>query len=377
MRFEVHSSCADFDSYRAQRVKSIFNAESGAHFDLDIEGDLPDKWSIGAVIGPSGSGKTSLGRQLFGGGAIADLYGGWHSDRPLVDDISPNGSFDDVSATLAAVGLGDVPAWLRPFPVLSNGEQFRAGLARLILDGEGDCVVDEFTSVVDRQIAKVGCLAFQKSWRRQSSGRKVVVLSPHYGIIEWLQPDWVLDTGNKRMVSGGLPKRPEINLEICETDSKVWSLFKPHYYLDLPEPVAARHFVGLVDGEAACHVCFCPKFNCGHYRATRLVTMPEWQGAGVATRFLRWLCQYHLEGNGHGGKPYRTEFHTSHPGLIGWMEHSRDWVRVSRSLYGGNKAKSARSIAAASTARGRKPFGGGYGGHLRGVSGFVYVGGAK
>ena len=27
-------------------------------------------------------------------------------------------------------------------------------------------VVDEFTSVVDRQIAKVGALAFQKAWRR-------------------------------------------------------------------------------------------------------------------------------------------------------------------------------------------------------------------
>ena len=38
-----------------------------------------------------------------------------------------------VTGMLSAVGLGDVPAWLRPFNVLSNGEKFRAGLARFCL----------------------------------------------------------------------------------------------------------------------------------------------------------------------------------------------------------------------------------------------------
>jgi len=56
-----------------------------------------------------------------------------------------------------------VPAWLRPFTVLSNGEKFRATLARIIADAPERVVIDEFTSVVDRQIAKFGALAFQKA----------------------------------------------------------------------------------------------------------------------------------------------------------------------------------------------------------------------
>gem|GEM_PF-6952945 len=50
------------------------------------------------------------------------------------------------------------------FKVLrSNGEQFRAGLARLICDAPDKVVVDEFTSVVDKQIAKIGSDTFAKS----------------------------------------------------------------------------------------------------------------------------------------------------------------------------------------------------------------------
>src|SRR5438105_2999386 len=162
MRVEVHNRCSDFDSYRAARVKSLFNAESGCNFDLvaDLPIDDPD-WKVGLVVGPSGSGKTSIGRRLFGPDALYEP-GGWPADKPIVDAIAPAGSFDDVTAALAAVGLGSVPAWLRPYPVLSNGERFRADLARIICEAPARIVVDEFTSVVDRQIARVGALAFQK-----------------------------------------------------------------------------------------------------------------------------------------------------------------------------------------------------------------------
>ena len=91
------------------------------------------------------------------------------------------------------MGLGDVPAWLRPFKVLSNGEQFRAGLARLICEAPDKAIIDEFTSVVDRQIAKIGASAFAKAFRK-NKGKQIILLSCHYDIIEWLQPDWVYDT---------------------------------------------------------------------------------------------------------------------------------------------------------------------------------------
>jgi hypothetical protein len=37
-------------------------------------------------------------------------------------------------------------------------------------------------------------MAFSKGWRR-NKGKKIVLLSCHYDIVEWLQPDWVFDTG--------------------------------------------------------------------------------------------------------------------------------------------------------------------------------------
>lgn len=195
MIIKVRNKTADHNSYRSARVKSLFNAERGNEFNLDANIDIDDMdWQIGLIVGPSGSGKTSIGKQLFGGGKLVDLYDGWDSDLPIVDAISPSGDFDAVTGALANVGLGDVPSWLRPFHALSNGQQFRAGLARLITDAPDEVIVDEFTSVIDRQIAKIGAMAFSKGWRRNKS-KKIVLLACHYDIIEWLQPDWVFDTG--------------------------------------------------------------------------------------------------------------------------------------------------------------------------------------
>lgn len=372
---EVHHRTSDFDSYRAARVKSLFNAESGCNFDLAIEGvDLSGKWSIGVIVGASGSGKTSIGKQIFGENKIINLSEGWNADRPIVDDIAPDGDFNGVTGLLSSVGLGDVPAWLRPFRVLSNGEQFRAGLARLICERPKEAVVDEFTSVIDRQIAKIGAQAFQKAWRRENPNGKVVLLTPHYDVLDWLQPDWVIDTNAKTFERGCPRQRPSIELEIKKVDGSYWRYFEPHYYLKLPRPIAAEYFVGTVDDELACHLAVTPWFHLNGYRATRLVTMPEWQGAGVGTRFLDAVAQYHLEGMGRKGKPFQTYFHTSHPQLCSALRRSPKWVQVSAKLYGGNKAKNRESLRKHVTLDGGI-VSSGFGGHFRAIQGFKYTGG--
>lgn len=372
----IHNSVSDFDSYRAARVKSLFNAENGCNFNLKIENvDLSGDWNIGVVVGQSGSGKSSIGKMIFGSDKIVDLSEGWNCDKPIIDDIAPDGDFNKVTGVLASVGLGDVPAWLRPFHVLSNGEQFRAGLAKLICEKPDEVVIDEFTSVVDRQIAKIGAQAFQKAWRRENKTGKAVLLTPHYDVVDWLSPDWVIDTKTKTFERGIPRQRPNIELEIWKVNGSYWEYYKPHYYLDLPRPIAAEYFIGTVDGELACHMAVCPWFHLNGYRGTRLVTMPEWQGAGVGTRFLNAIAQYHLEGKGRREKKLPMYFHTSHPQLCEALRRSEKWEQVSASLYGANKSKSKSSLKKSAMKKGNKVMGGsGFGGHFRAVQGFKYIG---
>ena len=375
MNVEIRHECTNFDSFRANKVKSLFNPEHGHIWqhvaDLPIENF---EWKIGLIVGPSGSGKTSIGSRIFGGG-IHDLYDGWASDKPIVDCIAPDKSLNEVTAALSAVGLGDVPSWLRPFKVLSNGEKFRAGLARLVVERPQRAVVDEFTSVIDRQIAKVGAAAFAKSWRKGNG--QIVLLSCHYDIIEWLQPDWIYDTAEARFSRDCLRQRPTIDLKIYQVSGSAFRHFKPHYYLDLPHPVAAQYFIGVIDNEPVCHLAVTPLFTAKAYRATRLVVMPEWQGIGVGTKFLNVVCQYHLDGNGRCGHKYPVFFHTSHPQLCGALRHSSKWIQTGAMLYGSNKARCAKSINKSRASRGKntKEYSSpGYGGHFRAVQSFKYIG---
>ena len=369
MRVSVRNRCSDFESYRAARVKSLFNAESGCDFDLDVE--LPiddDAWRIGLVVGPSGSGKTSIGRRIFGPSALRNPGLRWPKDAPIVDAITPEGDFDAVTSALAAVGLGNVPAWLRPYAALSNGERFRADLARLICEAPKRVVVDEFTSVVDRQIARIGALAFQKAWRR--TGGKAVLLSCHYDIVDWLEPDWVYDSGTGEFAGRSLWRRPRLELEIRQVDGSWWPRFEPHHYLKLPRMVGVTYYLGLVAGEPVAHVAFSTRPGLAEARACRLVVMPEWQGAGVGMRFLNAVCDAWARGENRFGRGMPTLFHTSHPGLAAALRRDKGWAQVSACLHGQNKARSAGSIKKSGYAAA------GYGGHFRAVQGFRYWGSA-
>jgi len=389
VKIEIRNRCSDFNSYRAARVKSLFNAESGCNFSHDADLPIDDgNWKIGLIVGPSGSGKTSIGRKIFGEEFLYDPA--WPIDKPIVDAIAAGGDFDAVTGALASVGLGSVPAWLRPYHVLSNGEKFRANLARLIAEAPDRAVVDEFTSVVDRQIAKFGATAFGKSWKRTAG--KVVLLSCHYDIIEWLEPDWVYDTAKGEYAGRSLWRRPKFELEIWETDWRYWPLFEPHHYLKLPKMIGAKNYVGTVGGELVCHIAVSTANRGGvaEARGCRLVVMPEWQGSGVGLRFLNSVCQMQLDGVDGARLPGRnvtTIFHTSHPGLCAALRRDPKWRQVSAKLHGTNKVRSSRtmttgkrgsrtrgSATATRTSGGAELINAGYGGHFRAVQGFRYYG---
>jgi GNAT superfamily N-acetyltransferase len=145
-------------------------------------------------------------------------------------------------------------------------------------------------------------------------------------------------------------------------------------------PPVSDHFIGTVGGELVCHILTAPMFGAKAYRATRLVVMPEWQGAGVGTKFLEWVCEYHKGGMGRLGRKYPTFFHTSHPQLIGFLNYSKRWVLKSQQMFGGDKARSGASLKRSSDKKGGRGIAGGggsgtgFGGHFRAVQGFKYIG---
>lgn len=175
MKIDVRHRCSDFQSYRAARVKSLFNVETGANFELSAELPIDDHdWRVGLIVGPSGSGKSSLGRQVWG--AEAMYCPAWPERRPIVEAIAPRGEFDAVTSALASVGLGSVPAWLRPYAVLSNGERFRADLARVICDAPSRAWSS--TSSVRLWIARLPRSARWRSRRRGGARADNVSSSP-------------------------------------------------------------------------------------------------------------------------------------------------------------------------------------------------------
>ncbi|MBN8294638.1 ABC transporter ATP-binding protein [Rhodobacter sp. NTK016B] len=368
-RISIHHRQPIPDSYRAARVSSLFNVTEDADFRLSIEADLDAQpWQIGLVVGPSGSGKSSIAKALFAMDASPQKW----PDAPLIDAIAPAGDFDDVTGALAAVGLGSVPSWLRAYRHLSTGEQFRADLARILAERPALAVVDEFTSTIDRQVARIGAAAFAKAWRRGEG--QFVAVTCHEDVADWLQPDWIIDTRAPEFRWRRLRRPPRIGMDIHRVDGSLWPAFEPHHYLKLPRMIAATYYAGFVEGAPVAHLAVSTRPGLKEARACRLVIMPEWQGAGLGLRFLNEIAALWRRGLNRYEKPMPMLFHTSHPGLCAALRRDPLWAQVSAHLVGEARAKSAASLAAARLRKGRPAnSGGGYGGHFRAVQGFRYV----
>ena len=251
----------------------------------------------------------------------------------------------DITELLSSVGFSSPPAWLRPFSALSNGEQFRVSMARLLAENPELTVVDEFTSVVDRTVAKVGSHAIAKTVRRRD--QKFVAVTCHYDVEDWLQPDWVYEpaTGTFRWESVQL--RPSVELEIERTDIKSWNVFRRHHYLSESLPLNGKMFLATIDGQPAAFCCVVPfphPKTKNLWRIARSVVIPDFQGIGVGRAFTDMIAS----GFSAYGKTVIST--TGHPQMIRARMSSPSWKMTAapRRTAKPGKSSTMKSSATAS-----------------------------
>jgi GNAT superfamily N-acetyltransferase len=347
MKITATLTCPIHPSFRVAQVAGMFDVplaeKSTQRFDVELP-EREEPWDIGLIVGPSGSGKSTIARQAFGN----ELYTttDWPGNRAIID------CFGDVPVRqvvelLTAVGFSSPPSWVKPYAVLSNGEKFRCDLAKALSNGSADkggrmqdaglgenslppassiqhplCIFDEYTSVVDRNVARVASAAIAKGIRGGRIPCRFVAVTCHYDVAEWLEPDWTLDMATCELNRRRL-RRPSIKLEIHRCGVEAWAMFARHHYLSGSIHLAARCYLASWNGVPVSFAATLPLVGKRkHRRFTRIVTLPDYQGIGIGMRVVAAVADLHrTEG-------LRVNVTSSHPALIRHCERSPRWKTI-------------------------------------------------
>jgi ABC-type lipoprotein export system ATPase subunit/GNAT superfamily N-acetyltransferase len=320
--FDIVKEVKPTKTFRVASVIGKFDLQSEnvvEHFKGDI--DIPNEWQVGLIVGKSGTGKTTIAKQLFEDAYVTSYK---YTKETVLDDMPKECSVEEITAAFNSVGFSSPPSWLKPYSVLSNGQKMRVDLARAILEKNELFVFDEFTSVVDRNVAQIGSFAMQKAIRK--TDKKFIAVTCHFDVQDWLLPDWVFNTDTMTFQSfeGQKKNRPDIKFEIFNYgDKSIWKMFAKHHYLSHSHNNAANVFIATVNDEIA---GFISVFHFPHPKSKffkqvhRLVILPDYQGAGIGLRLLNEVGAIYKQEN------WRYTIITSAPSLINALKKSSNWI---------------------------------------------------
>lgn len=320
--FDIIKEVKPKQTFRVASVIGKFDLQSDhiiEHFQGNIE--MPEKWQIGLIVGKSGTGKTTIAKQLFPDSYITNFE---YNAETVLDDMPKNCSVEQITSAFNSVGFSSPPSWLKPYSVLSNGQKMRVDLARAILEENNFFVFDEFTSVVDRNVAQIGSFAMQKAIRK--TNKQFIAVTCHFDVQDWILPDWVFntDTMTFQLLEGQKKNRPEIKFEIYQTgDKSIWKMFAKHHYLSHSHNNAANVFIATINNEVA---GFLSVLHFPHPKAKnikkvhRLVILPDYQGVGFGIKFLNEIGYIYKK------QKDRYFIMTSAPSLINALKKSNQWV---------------------------------------------------
>jgi len=275
------------DSFRCQMACNALdidiNKKSVHH--LLVDGiSIPEQWHVGLICGASGSGKTTLAKKVFGDNIFRTIL---DEDKPIIDQLPANLSYDECAEILSGIGLNSVPCWVRPVKTLSNGQRARAEAALLMVQDAEVICIDEWTSVVDRTVAKAMSHCVQKFAKKRN--KQIILLSCHYDIIEWLSPDWVIDCNEQKfLLPAGedffFQRREQLQFNIRKIGRESWKYFSKYHYLSENLPGGEIHLYGLYHNDKQigfqCFANYTPhrKGKAKIFHSNRTVIHPDYQG---------------------------------------------------------------------------------------------------
>lgn len=325
-------------STRAKQVCGMFDVPIDKKNELHwrIKAPIDERpWNIGLIVGPSGSGKSTIGKHLYP--ELIDKKLKWKGSC-VIDDFEKRFSLEEITGACSSVGFNTISAWLRPYSVLSNGEKFRVEMARRILEDDNIIVVDEFTSVVDRQVAQIGSHAIQKYIRKKE--KRFIALSCHYDIIDWLQPDWIIEPATQKFAWRSLRPRPKLKCEIKRVPYETWEIFSKYHYLTTKLHKAARCFGLFINNQICAFTGILhrahPKIG-GWKACSRLVTLPDWQGLGLAFALIDIVA------SAYTGLGWMFRCYPAHPSFIRSYKRSKVWKNCGQWIPSASKRTKNRS----------------------------------
>lgn len=164
--------------------------------------------------------------------------------------------------------------------------------------------IDEWTSVVDRTVAKAMSVCLYKFAKKFN--KKIILLSCHYDILEWVNPDWLIDCNKQNFELHKnedffFNEREKLEFTIKEVGRETWKYFSKYHYLSELLPGGKLYLYGLFHNDNQigfqCFANYVPhrKDTKIIYHSNRTVIHPDYNGLGLGIKLINETSKLLIE----------------------------------------------------------------------------------